>query len=1022
MKSSRLLQFLVVASLFLYSNSVYSQVTIQLVNPVCNHDGVLVVQNPFFPTFGCYYYWYTNNGQVIHYSTSQYDSLTNFSGGYVSVECIPANGMGPFYDFNYFDYPFGIIPTAVADSCPQQNGSLTLAVLGGLAPYTYSWFFNGMPFPGITNAITNLSGGYYDCLITDMNGCQMMLSDLDSIDNGYYVPSINDIVLNTSTTPANCTNGTATVVASGGNMPYSYFWSNGQTTSTATGLIANSIYNVSVTDMDGCVSYSGAYMLSTVSVNAFTSVTNANCDDLDGAITAIGSGGTGPYTYLWNTFATTPTITNLPSGNYVVTVTDAQGCLGTSYPNVASISPVNVNYSVTPSQCLGATGTITPNVTGGTPPYNYQWFSSPVQTTPIASGLAAGLYNFVITDSQGCIRTGTASVSQNTNLYMTMNSTANLCLNNDGTAEMISSGGVTPYTFSWSSGQSTATISGMPSANVYGTVTDADGCFMTNCVHIPYISNLNMMVVPQIASCVYTADGSASVNIISGSAPYQYDWSTGATTPTISGLLPGYYSVNITDANGCLAAQSFYIGYNTIAPCSGTIQGSVFIDLNNNCQKDPGEPVMANIPIKCVTTGDIDYTNASGFYSFVVPPGVTTIQQLPMPYRYQVCPATNPFTVNVSGPGAIVIQDIADTVDWVTDLSVEMYNYSSPPVVGKDFVQRIVEFNRGTIALSSTAQYDYDSQAPFLFSGPATPTALNVPAASATYFNSISLPLASRQYNVTHTIPVNVPIGTMLNYTDTIFPIIGDTAWWDNTDFKQLMTLGSYDPNYKEVFPAGIGPQGYISASDSVLQYIIHFQNLGNYYAENIILLDSLDSDLDWNSMRVEYATHDQTASISPTGLLQFTFSNINLPSVSQNELLSNGFVAFTIKLKPNLPDGTQITNAADVYFDFNAPVRTNTTLNTIQLTGIHPESVSDAFSIYPNPNNGSFTLQFDEPVAEDLEIQLFNITGQQVYNNRLTSTGTGSIALEIRDLPTGVYTVRCTGKHRVNTAMVVIE
>jgi hypothetical protein len=350
-----------------------------------------------------------------------------------------------------------------------------------------------------------------------------------------------------------------------------------------------------------------------------------------------------------------------------------------------------------------------------------------------------------------------------------------------------------------------------------------------------------------------------------------------------------------------------------------------------------------------------------------------------------------------------VTRDIADSVDWVNDLTVDMWNLSSPPVVGSTYIKRVVEFNRGTQALSSTNQYDYETQAPYSFATVA-PSTYQPGISRATWDNPLALPLVSRQYDVTHSVPVSVPINTLLVYTDTIFPVTGDTTWWDNNLLKIDNTVGSYDPNYKEVSPEGTGPQGYISLSDSVLEYVIHFQNIGNYYATNIRITDQIDSDLEISTMRVVYSTHLQQTHINASGEIEFYFPNINLPALSMDSIESNGFVVYTIHLKPGLAPGTEIENSADIYFDFNPPITTNTTLNTIFTTGVDEHPALTAVSVFPNPNDGSFSVYFPNEISGEIVIRLFNITGQTIMERRESVAGRSLLKIEESNLTSGVY------------------
>ncbi len=994
-------------------------VTITALAPVCNGDGILVASHSI-PGGTFLYRWWTNEGVVTHMTTDLTDTLFNFKGGSVYLDL---NMNGAFVDWGagVFNFPFNIAQTVVADTCPFQTGSISLALTGGIAPINYSWTFNGLPFGGNTAALSNLSAGVYDCLISDAAGCQMYLSET-YMDTSFSmnVPSVNNLNLTFNATPANCTNGTATVNVTGGQAPYSYLWSNGQTTQTATGLTPNVFFTVIVTDANGCISQDGEWITSNINIAVNTSTTPAHCTFSDGAITVIPTGGTGPYSYLWNTAAVTPTISNLPEGQYAVTVSDVNGCVAVENIYIIALTPVNVTFNTTPTQCLGATGSATAIPFGGITPYTYEWYTTPVQNTATATSLAHGSYNFKVTDSQGCIRTGMITVLQNTTLALSINSTPTTCTQNNGTATMTATGGSPPYSYLWSNGQTSAAISNLPISFNYGTVTDALGCYITGCEGITYNSTLNFSLAPQAASCLYTPDGSISVNIFSGTPPYTYIWSNLQTTPSISGLLPGHYWVQISDANGCLHYEDITLGYNSINPCTAVLEGFVYIDMNNDCVHSAGEPGMENIPIHCSTINETYFTDGSGHYSFLVPAGTITLQQLPLPYRYQTCPISNPFTVNIPTTGITVLQNIGDTVDWVNDLTVGIWNYCSVPLVGSNFIHKVVELNLGTQSLASSNQYDYDSQTPYAFAT-LSPSTFNPGISRATWDDPLFLPLNETEYNVTHSVPVTVPINTQIYFTDTIFPVSGDTTWWDNNLLRIETVVGSYDPNYKEVTPRGTGPQGYISPADSVLEYVIHFQNLGNYFAENIRVTDLLDSDLDPLSLRIIYATHTCYTHINAAGEVEFNFPNIYLPAAADDSIESNGFVVFTIHLKPNLADGTQIENMANIFFDHNPPVPTNTTLNTILITGIEEMNLLSSVSVFPNPNNGSFSVYFPDEIQGIVNLQLMNMTGQLVYEREELVSGKNLVYIDQQNLAPGIYFLQteCNGS-RKNMKVVV--
>jgi len=987
----------------LISSNAWSQLTVTLtsLNPICDHDGIIVasIQNGFTTNT---YQWYANGLNVTHTHSDFTDTIFNYGGGYISVQVIPGNGAQWAYQWLNVAYPFNVTSTVVPDSCPLQNGSITLSVNGGVAPYTYDWTFNGNPYPGNTNALTNLAGGAYDCHITDASGCNVFLHEMDS-SIGLVVYSINNISISMAQTPANCLNGTATATPSGGTAPFTYLWSNGQTTATATGLTAWNSYMVTVTDANGCFKQAYVYIQSNSTLNVTSSITHAHCTFSDGAASAIVTGGTAPYSYIWSTMAVTSSIQNIPAGTYYATVTDGQGCLIKQYFNVLSLTPVNATYTTTASECTTATGSATLNATGGTAPYTYLWYSLPQQSTATATNLGTGNYNFLVTDAQGCIRTGTATIPPNSTLSQNIGSVPNTtCLVPNGTATVVASGGVNPLQYSWSNGQTTQTATGL-SGFIFGTVTDAAGCAVAKCVTIQDISPVSVTIATQNATCLYVNDGSAQVTPFGGTPPYTYSWSNGATTQTASNLLPGTYYVHVTDANGCKDFTGAYVGYNSTSPCTGSITGVVFIDLNGNCAYDMGEITMEHIPMHCSSSGETHYTNAFGQYQFTVPLGSSDITQLSRPYRFQACPAANPFTVSIAVAGTTVIQDVADTIVPVNDLKAGFYNLNAA-VVGHQMIVRLVDYNEGTTALPTLTRFNYDPQVPFVSSVPA-PSLLDVSQHFVEFTNPLLTPFQTATTDLTFNVPVSVPLSTMLYYTDSLFPIMGDTTWWNNTLFDTRITQGPFDPNYKEVRPKGNGPQGLISPNDSILEYVIHFQNVGNYQAENIVLTDTLDANLNWQTLQPGYSTHPHTTEISATGVLKMTFSNINLPAVTDDSIGSNGFATYTIHLDPNLADGTVIENSADIYFDFNAAVKTNTTVNTISITGVEEEKQDHSLHLYPNPSDGHIMLLTNGFENQQTTIKIFNLTGQQVFEKKVA--GSQRMQIDVSHLDDGLYMIQ---------------
>lgn len=198
------------------------------------------------------------------------------------------------------------------------------------------------------------------------------------------------------------TQGTASVVASGGTAPYTYLWSNNQTTASISNLPIGT-YNCTITDSKGCTTTASASVTGIPSQTVSVTATALNCaGDKTATATANVSGGAMPYTYSWASGQNTPSITNLGTGVYTCYVTDANGCVVSSSVTITQPSALSANSSSTPTSGSLNSGTATVSVSGGTPGYTFSWNTTPAQVTQTAVGLAAGTYICTIKDSKGC--------------------------------------------------------------------------------------------------------------------------------------------------------------------------------------------------------------------------------------------------------------------------------------------------------------------------------------------------------------------------------------------------------------------------------------------------------------------------------------------------------------------------------------------------------------------------------------------------------------------------------------------
>lgn len=283
--------------------------------------------------------------------------------------------------------------------------------------------------------------------------------------------------------------GSATVIPVFCSPPYTYLWSNGDTSATADSLSAGT-YTVIVHGAGACNETDTATIVVPGPIALTLTQTPATCVGSNGTATATPIGGNGPYTYVWSTtpVQTTQTATGLPGGTYTVIVTDSAGCTATQTIVVQQSGTFQIATTNTNPVCFGSTtGTATATPSSGVPPYTYSWNTSPVQTTQTATGLGAGTYIVSITDSTGCITTASVTVTTPAAIGINVAATGVGCNGgNDGTATATGSGGTPGYSYSWNSSpvQTTATATGLPAGPYVVTLTDANGCTATQSVTV----------------------------------------------------------------------------------------------------------------------------------------------------------------------------------------------------------------------------------------------------------------------------------------------------------------------------------------------------------------------------------------------------------------------------------------------------------------------------------------------------------------------------------------------------------
>ena len=515
-----------------------------------------------------YTYLWSPGGQT----TSTINTLTT---GTYTCDVTDANGCTVSSNSIIITNPTVIVFTESATDVicnGDATGTATVTVVGGGAPYTYLWN-DAATQTGTTSLSTTANGlitGTYICNITDAYGCVVNSAPI-------FVGEPTPVVISITQTEVICNGdatGTATVSVSGGGGIYSYIWSDGQTTATASGLVSG-LYFCNVLDIvNGCTVTSATILVNQYPPIVITpSHTDVSCNPgNDGTATVSVSGGTGPgtYTYFWSSgSSTTATAIGLSTGTYTCDVTDQNGCTITSAPIfVGQATAISFTQITSDVDCNGGSnGTATVSVSGGTGPGTYTYLWTPGnQTTATATLLSYGYYTCMITDGSGCIvNTGNILVGQPSNPLAVIESATDVSCygGSNGTATVSVSGGTGPgtYTYAWSNTSITpVTISGLASGTYDCTVTDANGCTITSAPIVVGSPAQTIYTTSQTnVTCNGINDGSATINVSAGVFPYTYLWSQGSTTATAQNLFPGTYTCNIINADLCMISSSSVI-------------------------------------------------------------------------------------------------------------------------------------------------------------------------------------------------------------------------------------------------------------------------------------------------------------------------------------------------------------------------------------------------------------------------------------------------------------------------------
>lgn len=583
---------------------------------------------------------------------------------------------------NYATVGLQNIGASVAFTAPGKHASIFTAANEGIAikpsgipNYTVKWFNNAILLNTNVDSITFCPPYFpYSKLIAELTiNCPFgIYTDTVVIDK--HIPDIDSII---KVKPF-CTgdsSGSITVYASGTNPPLTFSFNGGPYSSTNswTGLPPGN-YIVSVKNSLGCKKDSVVALLPLYSLNfVIDSLKKPTCPNNNGYITGHAVNGSPPYTIVWSNSDTGNVCDSFGVGTLVVTVTDSNGCYSVLPITIYYDSLPTLSSSITKPICGDSSGSILITVTSGHPPYQYLWSTG--ATTPGLQNIPSGLYTLTVTDSTGCTSTGYYFIADTLRTKTYKDSTHTTCGLNNGQAHVIPYGAVAPYTFSWQpSGQTSNPAINLPPGIHICTTADANGCLKVDTFHIDSSLAIINLISSANANCDSNNGKIFIVGVQNNIGFTTHLWSTGGGGTSRTGLAPGTYWVQTTDASGCVTVDTVVIG-------------------------DDGKPhlgIVSYYPPPCYgdTTGSVTLTGFSGtapykysldginFSSFAqinnISAGTYTI------FLTDANSCLNDTVVTFLQPPPILVQANNDTVICFNDATAEIninMNGGTPPLL-----------------------------------------------------------------------------------------------------------------------------------------------------------------------------------------------------------------------------------------------------------------------------------------------------------------------------------------------------
>ena len=686
---------------------------------------------------------------------------------------------------------------------------------------------------------------------------------------------------------------------------------------------------------------------------------------------------------------------------------------------------ISANAQSRPETCGNTNGAAWCSVSGGQPPYTYAWTgpNGYTATTDSIFDLVGGTYSVTVTDNVGATATANTWVVSQSYLPDGVGPTlagamaltgywGGACLgqcNGAGAfADHVVHGAASPYTYSVPGNY--LGYNAQVGGPVYGgwclgdqinySFTDDLGCVGSGTFSVYGIDENWQAVVSNVQGWCAGTPGSITITTIDYWQVTVALWGEQGMVDvgdngageviTFSGLPPGDYTLE-TMYWGTECEQLQTINVPDLGPNCSSVSGNSWYDLDADCMRDANEVGVPGSVLAIQPGGYFALTQANGDYLLNLPAGSYTLAQTDASL-IPICPATMPvpFTMN----GTPVVLPLASGSTLPLDLGIHAGTAFARP----GFATQLHATARNHSPQPSgpvTVTCTYDAALTYVGATPAPTVSGNTLTWQLPAFNSFGT--AGLQVNL-H-VPASTPLGTQLVSTWTVSNTLPDAVASNDTHTTTRTVTGSYDPNVKEVrTSSGQSDTQYILGTDNYLDYTIHFQNTGTDTAFTVVVTDTLDATLNMASFQQGTSSHACTVDFLPGRVVRWTFNNILLVDSTTNEAGSHGLTSFRIRLAEPIVPGTLIANAADIFFDFNPPIRTPDALITADFaTGLAPAARSTV-QLVPNPAHDRLTVV---GAAGATRLRVRAADGRTVLEHALRNGPT----VELGALPAGLYT-----------------